>query len=121
MAVTKEQVRSEVNASAAAISDDKIEAEIDLATVLVNGYLGGPMDGSAPDPLPVPEAAYDKAIVVVAVESINQSNAPNGVLNQVYDVGVGDQSVTPVRVSRDPLKPAYPVLAPWVSGRFFCA
>lgn len=121
MAVTKTQVRAELNASTDAVSDAKIEAEIAVATALVNRHLGGGDDGSAPAPLPVPATIHDKAILVVAVEAINQSLAPNGVLNQVYDSGIGDIASTPVRIGRDPLKPAYPVLDPFVSGRFFCA
>lgn len=121
MTVTKEQVREEINASSTAVSDDKITRELALATRQVNKYLGGPDDGSAPNPPPVPAEAYDKAVLLVTVEAINQSLAPNGVLNQVYDGGAGDLVSTPLRISRDPLKPAYPVLAPWTSGRFFCA
>lgn len=121
MTVTKEQVREDLNASTATVSDDKITAELAIATAMVNKHLGGADDGTAPSPLPVPEAIYDKAVRVVAVESINQTLAPNGVLNQAYDAGGGEIVSTPVRIGRDPLKPAYPVLDPWLSGRFFCA
>lgn len=121
MAVTKEQVRAELNASAETVSDTKIDAEIAIATAMVNKHLGGSDDGAAPNPLPVPEVVYDKALLLVTVEAINQGLAPNGVLNQVYDGGTGDLVSTAVRIGRDPLKPAYPVLGPWVSGRFFCA
>ncbi|MDQ6524324.1 hypothetical protein RB608_11965 [Nocardioides sp. LHD-245] len=121
MAVTKEQVREELNASTVAVSDTKINAELVVAEKQVNKYLGGPDDGAVPDPLPVPTEIYDKAVLLVTTEAINQSLAPNGVLNQVYDVGMGEVTSTPVRIGRDPLKPAYPVLGPWTSGRFFCA
>lgn len=121
MTVTKEQIREEMNASPAAVTDEKITRELAVATQQVNKYLGGPADGDVPDPLPVPTEVYDKAVLLVTVEAINQSLAPNGVLNQVFDSGVGDLTSTPVRIGRDPLKPAYPVLDPWTSGRFFCA
>lgn len=121
MTVTKEQVREDLNASATAVSDGKITEEIAIATAMVNKHLGSEDGAAPPNPLPVPEVIYDKAVRVVAVESINQSLAPNGVLNQVYDAGAGDLVSTPVRIGRDPLKPAYPVLDPWLSGRFFCA
>lgn len=120
MTVTRVQVREDLNASTASVSDAKIDEELAIATAMINKHLGSE-DGQAPNPLPVPVVIYDKAVRVVAVESINQSLAPNGVLNQVYDVGGGDLTSTPVRISRDPLKPAYPVLDPWLSGRFFCA
>lgn len=112
MSVTNDQVRDKLNASVSAVSEDEITAAIDVAAVLVTNYIGDALV----DPLII-----DRATLLVAVEQINQDNAPNGVLNQTYDVGVGDIASTPVRIGRDPMKPAYPVLAPWVSGKFFCA
>lgn len=121
MSVTRDQVRTQLNASVATVPDAKIDSELAVARMQVNKHLGGPDDGTAPDPLPVPAEIHDKAVLLVCVEAINQTLAPNGVLNQVYDLGQGEMSSTPVRIGRDPLKPAYPVLAPWTSGKFFVA
>lgn len=112
MTVTKEQVRTKINASARAVTDDEIQAAIDVAMALVNAHV---------DQAEVPPEVLDRAVLLVAVEQINQDKAPNGVLNQVYDTGLGEEARLPVRVGRDPMKPAYPVLDPWVGGRFFCA
>lgn len=112
MTVTPTQVRAETNASEASLPDAKIQTAIDVALKLVTKHVGT---------AEVPPDVIDRATLLVTVEQINQDKAPNGVLNQVFDVGVGDDTSTPVRIGRDPMKPAYPVLAPWVNGRFFCA
>lgn len=112
MTVETLQVRDEINASISAVPDEKIDAAIAVATTLVTQHVGT---------IEVPAEILDRAVLLVAVEQINQDKAPNGVLNQFFDAGVGDASATPVRIGRDPMKPAYPILAPWVSGRFFCA
>lgn len=112
MTINAGQVRDAIGASPAAVSDTKIQAAIEVAYELVKKYVG---DAA------VPSEVKDRAALIASVEQINQENAPNGVLNQTYDLGTGDIASTPVRIGRDPMKPAYPILDPWVSGRFFCA
>lgn len=112
MTVTASAVRAEINASVQTVSDEKLDAAIAVSTELVLKYVG-----EAEVPTPV----FDRAVLLASVEQINQDKAPNGVLNQFFDAGTGENSATPVRIGRDPMKPAYPVLDPWVSGRFFCA
>ena len=113
MTVSKEQVRAKVNASVAALSDADIEAAICVASALVNEYAGEDFAG--------PVELLDRATFVVAVEQINQDKAPNGIVNQAFVSAEGDSSAAPIRIGRDPMKPAYPILDPWVSGKFFCA
>jgi hypothetical protein len=112
MTVTSDQVRDDINASASSVPEEKIATALAVAEALVAKHIGD---------TDVPAEIVDRAVLLVAVEQINQDKAPNGVLNQFYEASVGDGSATPVRIGRDPMKPAYPVLAPWVSGRFFCA
>lgn len=112
--VTKEQIREKINASPSAVPDTEITQALAVASALVNEHLGEAAST-------IPREVVDRAVLLVAIEEINQDKAPNGVLNQTYDVGTGDVTSTPVRIGRDPMKPAYPILAPWVSGRFFCA
>lgn len=107
--VTPAQIRAKVNASEETLSTDAIQIALTVATKLIVEYVGATT---------VPIEITDRAILLVAVEQINQDNAPNGLANQAYDP---DGTAAPVRIARDPMKPAYPVLAPWISGRFFCA
>ena len=62
----------------------------------------------------VPDAVFDRAWLTVAVDLFNVSQAPNGVLNQQFDTGDGSVSTVPIRISRDPLAGAYPLLALYV-------
>jgi hypothetical protein len=112
VAVTFDQVRAQVNASKQSLPDDKVAGALNAAVELVAKHIGA---------TEIPSTVVDRAVLLVAVEELNQDKAPNGVLNQFFDAGTGDASATPVRIGRDPMKPAYPILAPWVSGRFFCA
>lgn len=62
---------------------------------------------AAPDS--VPALIRDRAIVKVAAELYEQQNAPSGVRNFADMEGV-----TPVRVARDPMVAARPLLAPFL-------
>ena len=59
----------------------------------------------------IPAAVYDRAVLVTAAELFNQSKSPNGFVNQQFEDGSG----AIVRLSRDPLGPAYPLLSRWVA------
>lgn len=112
MTVTIDQVRAKVNASAATLPNTDIELALGVATELVAQHIGTAT---------VPPSVKDRAVLLVAVEQVNQDNAPNGIVNQAFTDGLGDSASAPVRIGRDPMKPALPILAPYVSGRFFCA
>ena len=62
----------------------------------------------------IPRDVWDEAHLITAVEIFHQRNAPNGILNQQYSTGDGSTAV-PVRISRDPLKPARALLHEWLS------
>ena len=112
MTVTIDQVRALVGASSTALPNATVEAYLATAAALIAKHVG---DATVPDEI------LDRATLLVAVEQFNQDEAPNGIVNQAYTDGLGDAASTPVRIGRDPMKPALPLLAPWASGRFFCA
>jgi len=58
----------------------------------------------------VPETVLDRAVLEVASELFHRRNAPSG----IAQFGAADGTV--VRVARDPMVAAYPLLAPWVVG-----
>lgn len=114
MTVTIDQVRAKMGGSVTALSNADIELAMGVAQALIDEHVGTPTPA-------VPTTVMDRALLLVTIEQLNQDNAPNGVANQAFTDGFGDTTAAPVRISRDPMKPALPILAPWVSGRFFCA
>lgn len=60
---------------------------------------------------PVPEIILELAGYEVARELYTRRDAPGGVLSTFGDVG-------PVRLARDPMRAAYPILAPYLIGGF---
>ncbi len=61
----------------------------------------------------IPDAILEGAYLEVAADLFNRRQAPNGILSQQYDAGMGTVA-SPIRINRDPLTPAYSLLAPWV-------
>lgn len=108
MAVTKEQLRTEVGAGP---GDDELldrclaEALDDIATYLLDN------DVIAAD---LPPTILDRAVRVAAADAFHTSKAPNGIANQEYDQGNGEVTSVPIRVSRDPLRGARKVLELYV-------
>lgn len=108
MAIDSDTLRRKVGASSTVSAED-LDALINAAGDLLIGYVGD---------AEVPDTVLDRAHLAVAVEMYHQDKAPNGILNQQYDNGDGSVAV---RIGRDPLTPAYPLLRQWVSGKFYCA
>lgn len=63
--------------------------------------------GTATVPAPIVELAS----LEVARELYTRRDAPGGVLSTFGDVG-------PIRLARDPMKAAYPILGPYLGGGF---
>lgn len=104
MAIDVNDLRTEVNATAA--DDVTLTNCVAVAAALLTEYVGLAT---------IPVVIYDKAWLAVGVELFNQRQAPNGILiTQDYGPD-GSPTSMPVRVSADPMRPAYPLLAPWVS------
>jgi hypothetical protein len=110
MAVDVTTLRRKVGAGAT-VYDADLQSILDAASALLTEYVGDAEIG---------DAILDRAQLLVAAEMFHHDKAPNGIVNQQYDTADGT-GVTPIRIGRDPLAPAYPLLAPFVSGKFFCA
>ena len=105
MAVTVEQVVAYVGATLR--HAEECERCLAEAADLLGKHIA---DGGA-DVDDIPATVYDRALLVTAAELFNQSKSPNGFVNQQFEDGSG----TIVRLSRDPLSPAYPLLSRWVA------
>lgn len=63
----------------------------------------------------LPDVVFDQAHLAVAVDMFNRRKAPNGVLWQQFDNPAdGSGTAAPLRLSNDPLRPAYPLLSMWL-------
>lgn len=100
-------LRAEVGASSS--DDGVLQRCLDLAIILVEHHIADSTTGDE-TPIEIPEAVLERAIMVTAAEAFAQRNAPNGVLNQQFTSSDGDTSSIPVRISADPMRPAYPLL-----------
>lgn len=103
MTITSEMVLAEAGYGG---SRELADRAVRTSQRLVDIFLGGSI-------VDVPEEIYDEAHLAVAVEIVNLSAAPNGVLMQQY---ADSAEAVPIRLSRDPMSPARPLLAPWVGG-----
>jgi hypothetical protein len=87
-------------------SDPDLVTVIAEATALVTTYVG-----VAPA-IPPPDVILTRAIIEVASELYHRKNAPNGISQFATPEG------NPIRVARDPMVAARPLLAPYVGGGF---
>jgi hypothetical protein len=71
----------------------------DTATALVEEFIGGEY---------VPTSIRDRAVLNVGSELYHQRNAPNGLAQ------FASFETAPVRIARDPMTAAYPLLNRWV-------
>lgn len=60
----------------------------------------------------VPAVILDRATREVCSDLFARRNAPNGIVNQQF-AGPDGAASAPARLHRDPLTPAYPLLARW--------
>lgn len=65
-------------------------------------------------PSDAPTAVVDRAILEVAADLFNRRNAPNGIVNGQFANFGGDQAAA-VKIARDPMEAAYPILRRWVA------
>ncbi|SJM66842.1 hypothetical protein [Agrococcus casei] len=85
-----------VNAEA---TDAFIPECAETAEVLIDGYVGS---------AEVPDKVRERAILEVGSELYNRRNAPNGIAQ------FATPDAAPIRVARDPLVGAYPILRHYV-------
>jgi hypothetical protein len=102
MAVTAAELRAHAKVSETTAPDSVLNQCIATAGEQLKTYVGTNV---------VPAATMARAELLVANECLQQNLAPNGVLNQSYDQGDGS---VPLRIGRDPLSPAYPLLSQYV-------
>lgn len=101
MAVTAADLKGYVNASA--VDDAFLTSCLATATAMVVQYVGG---------AEVPENARDRAVLEVSSELFHRRQAPNGIAQ------FATPDASPVRVARDPMLGAYPILNRWMGGGF---
>jgi hypothetical protein len=83
------------------LSDDTfLEACLTEATMLVGRFVGTAT---------VPAEIVDRATLEVSSELFHRRQAPNGIAQFATVDGV-----SPIRVARDPMVAAYPILTPWL-------
>jgi hypothetical protein len=92
--MTYEDLKTYVGAKAD--SDAYVIACYDEATALVEAFIGASV---------VPASAKDRAILETGSELFHRKNAPNGLAQYAGFDG------TPVRIARDPMVGAYPILS----------
>lgn len=102
--VTWQELRDEVGTSDA--KQPQLEKCLAFAVVAVDRHIGS---------AEVPQPVRERAVLGVAVGEWNRKLAPSGTATSQFDSGAGVVS-TPIRISRDPLAPAYRILAPYLIG-----
>ncbi|WGL50644.1 hypothetical protein P5P86_11780 [Nocardioides sp. BP30] len=108
MALDAALLRRKVGAGGT-VTDQDLTDLITQAATLVTHEVGD---------VEVPEEILDRAHLLTAVQLYNQDAAPNGIVNQQFAADDGT-AATPIRIARDPLAAARPVLAPWISAKFW--
>lgn len=98
MTVTVEQARQYVGAAAS--DDGFLETCISEATALVARFVGSAT---------VPDEIEGRAVLEACSELFHRRQAPSGIAQFATVDGV-----SPVRVARDPMVAAYPILTPYV-------
>ena len=90
--------------STAAVDDSFVESCWDEASELVAAYVGGTV---------VPGFVMDRAILEVGAELFHRRSAPGGITQFATLEGP-----SPVRMARDPMLGAYPILDRYLPGGF---
>lgn len=112
MPTTVAELRTETGAGST-VSEPYLTKILAQAADRVNRYISV----LEPDVIvTIPETVFDEAVLACACEIFNIRRAPNGVLNQQYDVGDGSTTSVPVRISGDPMRPVRPLLSEWIGG-----
>jgi hypothetical protein len=118
VATNEAELRTEVGAQATPANDAKLTKCLAIATELVNKWIADNVPDAeiVPDHDEVPEVMFDQAVLTAAADIWHQSKAPNGVVNQQFQPGIGtaDLAATPIRISRDPLRGVRPLLSLWI-------
>lgn len=106
------RLRAFIGGDAAEDGDVVLEGCLTEAKALVDEYVTENRLSADPVDAP-PEAILHRAYLEVGADLWNRRNAPNGVITTQYQTEYG-LAATPIRIGRDPMAPAYPLLAQWV-------
>jgi hypothetical protein len=98
MTTTTDELRAYTGASLS--NDTFLETCLAEATALVGRFVGD---------VTVPEVVKDRAVLEAASELFHRRQAPSG----IAQFATVDGS-SPIRVARDPMVAAYPILTPYV-------
>lgn len=97
----------------AGVADDYISGCLATAQTLVGDYVTASSRTDADGYIViVPDEVTDRAVLEVGSELFHRKNAPNGVAQFATMDGA------PIRVARDPMVAARPILAPYLGGGF---
>jgi len=100
MAVTVEELRAYTGAASA--DDDFLAQCLATSADLVTRYVGT---------VEVPDSVLDRSVLEAASELFHRRQAPNGI-SQFATV----DGTSAMRVARDPMVAAYPILSPFMAG-----
>lgn len=98
MALTVDELRAYTNAAVG--DDDFLTSCVTQATALVARFVGT---------VTVPDAIVDRAALEVGSELFYRRQAPSGITQFATVDGA-----SAIRIARDPMVAAYPILTPWV-------
>ena len=101
--------------SVSAADQEFIQACLDAAIELVAKECGAVAEGDPSVmvfPASVPLVIVNRAIIEVGSELYNRRQAPNGISQFAANDG------SAIRVARDPMVAAYPILRPYLAGGF---
>lgn len=96
-----------------ATADDYIGDCVGVADAMVTTFLAGHcLIGDDDEPDGIPGDVVDRAVLEVGSELYHRKNAPNGVAQ------FATMDAPPIRIARDPMVAARPILAAYVLGGF---
>lgn len=104
MNATPAQVLYREVGDAQTLSETEATRLTDQARIMIENHAGRSVDN-------IPAAILNLAIVAVARDLHTMAKAPGGVFSPFADAPA-------VRLARDPMKAAYPLLAPFMKGGF---
>lgn len=104
MSISPAQVLYREVGDAQTLSETEAARLTDQARIMIENHAGRSIDN-------VPGAILNLAIVAVARDLHTMAKAPGGVFSPFADAPA-------VRLARDPMKAAYPLISPYIKGGF---
>lgn len=105
--MSSDQLRDYVGARA---GDETVATSWSTATELVRAFLTGHGVDLGADPPTIPAEVTTRAILEVGAELYHRKNTKNG-----FSQFATGETLSPLRIARDPLVAARPILAPYLT------